>query len=143
MLFLPVGMPACGKSWLGGLYFAPNEIVCPDDIREWMTDDANDQTCNREVFQVVNKIVEQRMVRGLDTYLDATNLKPSLWPDYEDRLFIMFDTLPHICYDRNAARDRVVPDHAMKRMEQAYLNLLNIPPEPWVWMQDFDREENS
>lgn len=122
MIYLPIGIPGCGKSTFGALHFKPSEIVNPDSIREMLTDDMTNQTRNREVFEIAHKIVEVREGLGLDTYFDATNVQPERWPKGEIRT-ILFTTPYNECDRRNRTRSRVVPDHVMERMFKNYEDL--------------------
>lgn len=134
-LYLPVGPPASGKSTLAvamkdlGI-ITDRMIVSPDEIREWMTNNRADQTVNRAVFEIVEKIATARLERGLSVFLDATNLtdpngmldrltstaerhKLDTGPAVE---WIVMDTTPTGCRIRNANRYHPVPDHVMDRM---------------------------
>lgn len=145
-LYIPVGIPGSGKTHLGSLWFS-TEIVCPDEIREWLTDDMSDQRCNSLVFDIAHKVVEARMRRGLDVYFDATNLNPDLWPNADfgqSRVFILMDTPIDVCYERNNLRDRVVPQEAMDRMRDRFLHLRDGKPAArlsnWVLSSEFRRD---
>lgn len=78
-LYLPIGAPGAGKSTLvaqliGQGKITPEAVVCPDDFRVLLTGTKADQTANEHVFEIVNRIVGIRLERGLDVWLDATNL---------------------------------------------------------------------
>ncbi len=79
MLYLPVGIPGCGKSTLAAALVCMNRldplaIVSPDDYREKLTGDAANQEENKTAFLISNLITETRLRRQLDVFVDATNL---------------------------------------------------------------------
>lgn len=125
MLYLPIGIPGSGKSTLVRQHFSKSEIVCPDEIREWLTDDVNDQTENNLVFEIVHNVVYKRLALGLDVVVDATNLEPKFWPDDlgQGTTLILMSTTIDQCHEWNESRERVVPLHAMQRMAGLFLKL--------------------
>lgn len=82
-LFLPVACPGSGKSTLAAHmvrsgFIAEDAIVSPDRYREILTNDRQNQKCNKTVFEIVDRIVDSRILHGLDVYLDGTNLNAKL-----------------------------------------------------------------
>lgn len=82
-LFLPVACPGSGKSTLAAHmanndFIAEDAVVSPDRYREILTNDRQNQKCNKTVFEIVDRIVDSRILHGLDVYLDGTNLNPKL-----------------------------------------------------------------
>ena len=81
LLTLMIGPSGAGKSeWLAGeqaseLGIRSSQVVSSDAIRHDMLGDFKDQTQNDRVFKALHKIVKQRLVLGLPTVIDATNLK--------------------------------------------------------------------
>jgi predicted kinase len=81
LLTLMIGPSGAGKSdWLVSdqareLGIRQSQVVSSDAIRHDMLDDFKDQTQNDRVFKALHKIVKQRLVLGLPTVIDATNLK--------------------------------------------------------------------
>lgn len=132
MLYLPVACPGSGKSYVAEAMasvgmISEDAIVSPDRYREILTDNRADQTVNGEVFKIVDTIVDARISRGLDVYLDATNLNAKLRKKLLDRLtsLAMDFTLPmtvlvsdareDLLRERNANRAHPVPDHVFDR----------------------------
>ena len=129
MLYLPVCAPGAGKSVLAfelvnaGL-ISPDSIVSPDNLRWVLTGDVGNQEVNKRVFEIVDKIVRERLFRGLNVYLDATNLVTrerenmvTLALDLGQEVTIITSTLDDAeILRRNNERSRTVPERAMKRM---------------------------
>lgn len=129
-LFLPVGPPGSGKSWLAkqlvsGGVLAPTAVISTDDLRGWMTGSSTDQSANGEVWDIARRVAHERLKRGLNVYFDATNLNP----DWYDKmlalahekghrvLFILFDTPYSECRNRNTKRGiAAIPDLAVDKM---------------------------
>lgn len=128
-LFLPIGPPGSGKSTLVRSYtesgkLAADAIVCPDEYRVVLTGSKVDQSANHRVFEIVNRIVEERLSRGLDVWLDATNLAPGprqgqmlVATRYRQPITcIVFDVPMVELRRRNLTRTDPVPFDVLERM---------------------------
>jgi len=131
-LYLPIGIPASGKTtfFYSSLKLSDEVRVSSDDLRFILTGDMQDQSANGTVFHIVHMIVQQRLSRGLDVYVDATNLvfrdiKPyiSCAVEHEQEIMV-FDFIENVgrARQRNRRRDRVVPEDVMDRMIERYKN---------------------
>jgi predicted kinase len=96
-----------------------------DTIRGLLADDERDQTIHERVFQTVRYLLRQRLAIGRPvTYIDATNLRPEERRPYLelghqfgcDVEAVFFDVPLAVCRERNAGRDRVVPEEALVAM---------------------------
>ena len=132
-----IGMPGSGKTTALKPFAEKNSYLylCPDDIRAELTGNPADQSKNREVWAEAHKRVAHALEHGKDVVFDATFTR-----DSERKNFIAFarehgatkiqgivaDVSFEIASERNLARDRVVPEHAMERMQKM---LLDAPPE--------------
>lgn len=120
---LAVGLPGSGKStYFDGIGATP---ISSDAIRRLLMDDETDQTINARVFATVRYLLKQRIeLRRPVTYIDATNLtrndrKPYIKMAREHGAGIdalWFDVPLDVCKSRNAARGRMVPEHAIDQL---------------------------
>lgn len=118
-----VGLPGSGKS----TYFSRLGVnpISSDAIRLQLADDENEQSIHARVFATVRYLLRHRIALHRPvTYIDATNLTRQ-----DRRQFIKiaresgcrieaiyFDVPLEICKVRNAARGRIVPEHALDLM---------------------------
>jgi predicted kinase len=130
-IVLLCGLPGSGKS----TYLTKTGLagLSSDHLRQLLIDDVTDQTIHARVFESLRYLLRQRLMleRPL-TYIDATHLTPAERAPYIGmaRAYgaiveaVFFDTPLEICLKRNAARDRVVPEEAMRAMASKL-----IPPD--------------
>jgi len=118
-----VGLPGSGKSTYLERLAAP--ALSSDRIRGMLADDETDQTIHDRVFQSLRYLLRQRLEIGRPvTYIDATNLtvqdrRPYLEMGRAagcDVEAIFFDVPHTVCRERNARRERVVPEEALAKM---------------------------
>jgi len=135
---ITVGLPGSGKS----TYLARLGVnaISSDEIRRLIADDPHDQTMNARVFATVRYFIRQRMAAGRPvTYVDATHLAPwerkpyvKFAQRYGCQLEALFFDVPvETCIARNQARDRIVPEDAIRAMAQRL-----VPPST---KEGFDR----
>ena len=122
-IVLLVGLPGSGKStYLQRLGVTG---LSSDAIRQWLADDATDQSLHERVFETLRYLLRQRLALGRPaTYIDATNLTPGEREPYIgigrsygcEMEAVFFDVPAEVCGARNRARQRVVPEDAMLKM---------------------------
>jgi predicted kinase len=133
-LVVLVGAAGCGKSTFAARNFLPTQIVSSDECRALVSDDPANQAISGHAFQLMNFIIQKRLLLGKLTVADATNLTAAARSSLirVARRFgfrsaaIVFDVPLGICLARNLARKRVVPEQAVRK-QQAQLNQLLKP----------------
>ena len=133
-----VGLPGSGKSTY--LEQIGAGALSSDTIRRWLADDETDQTIHDRVFQTMRYLLRQRLELGRPvTYIDATNLTMAERQPYIgigrshgcQMEAVYFDVPLAVCRERNARRQRVVPEDALEKMAARL-----APPSP---AEGFDR----
>ncbi len=118
-----VGLPGSGKSTYLARIGAP--VLSSDSVRGLIADDPTDQTIHCRVFATLRSLLRHRIEIGRPlTYIDATNLTPrerrgwvrmaELHGCEVEALF--FDVPLEVCLERNRARNRNVPEDAVRKM---------------------------
>ena len=127
--FVYIGLPASGKSEhakrLAEEYNA--EIFSSDELRVEMFGDANHQESNESLFKELHKRLRECLVAGKSAILDSTNISykrrmeflKSLNKIHCEKIAVLMATPYEVCLERNAQRERKVPEYVIKRM---YMN---------------------
>ena len=122
-MILAIGLPGAGKS----TWFAEQGIrpLSSDAMRVMLSDDEDNQQIHLEVFEALRYLLLKRLQLGAPaTYVDATNLtrmhrKPfvDLAVGHGARAEALWFTTPlEACLERNAKRERQVPEDVMRAM---------------------------
>ncbi len=122
-LVLMVGAAGAGKSTLAARLFAPDDVLASDAYRERITGDAADQAATRAAFAALHRDLRARLRAGRTTAVDATSVhehaRRSLLRVAAEAgvpvVAIVLDLPDDLVLERNAARDRVVPEEAVRR----------------------------
>lgn len=115
------GPAGSGKSTWASKHFLPTQIVSSDECRALVSDDPTNQTVSTHAFDLMYFIIEKRLMFGRLTVADATNLKRvhrKALIRIANRLHfntaaIVFNVPIELCLERNAARQRKVPQEAI------------------------------
>lgn len=67
-----IGPSSAGKSTWAIDHFAPNEVVSSDSLRAVVGIDQDDQQAGAAAFDLLNRIVTERLTRKLTTVIDST-----------------------------------------------------------------------
>ena len=129
-LFMTIGFPGSGKStWAREQINDNTVIVSSDDIRNEVFGNADDQTHNTDVFEIMHKRTIDNLTNGINVIYDATNIsrkyRKHLITSIPNKLnvhkvAVVFATPIEICHTRNQSRDRVVPDNVINRMYKSF-----------------------
>jgi predicted kinase len=121
-----VGVPGCGKT----TYLKPlaresgMEYINPDDIRQELTGSASDHSREVEVWNLVHsRLIES--LKNSGAVVDATNTKVKdrrqlielcEQKGVKEVIAYWFNLPLKVCIERNAKRQRIVPEHAVMKM---------------------------
>ncbi|HEX9846841.1 MAG TPA: TIGR03560 family F420-dependent LLM class oxidoreductase [Acidimicrobiia bacterium] len=122
-LIVMVGPSGSGKSTWALEHFATNEVVSSDALRAMVGAGEDDQTASTAAFEILNRVIEERMRRGLTTVIDTLGFDGESrrhWIALAHRSqipahAIVFDTPAEICERRNANRDRSIPITVLRK----------------------------
>jgi protein phosphatase len=117
------GIAGCGKSTFAAKHFLPTQIVSSDECRARICDDATNQKVTGQAFELWRLIIRKRLLFGRLTIADATNLERGdrRWLVKTAQYYnffsaaVLFNLPLDICLSRNANRERVVPEEALRR----------------------------
>ena len=73
-IIVPIGISGSGKTRLYNMRYSDLTLVSPDLIRKELTGSISDQRKNREVFEEVDRRVEDLVKKGESFFYDATNV---------------------------------------------------------------------
>ena len=128
--FMCIGLPASGKSEqskkLAAEYNA--EIFSSDKLRIEMFGDVNHQEDNEALFKELHKRIRECLVSGKSAIYDATNINykhrmeflKSLNKIPCEKIAVLMATPYEVCLERNAQRERKVPEYVIKRMYMSW-----------------------
>lgn len=110
------GPAAAGKSTWAARNFSPTEVVSSDQVRAMICDDPADQGVNGPTFEIVHRIVEERLLRLRLTVVDATNLEARARMPLREMarlasvpaVLVVFDVDEPTCRERDLGRGRQV-----------------------------------
>lgn len=127
--FMCIGLPASGKSEqakrLAAEYNA--EIFSSDALRTEMFGDVNHQENNDILFKELHKRIRECLASGKSAIMDSTNINYKRRMEFLkslnkipcEKIAVLMATPYEVCLERNAQRERNVPEYVIKRM---YMN---------------------
>lgn len=128
-LYMLVGVSGSGKStWAHHMaVYSDGEIVVysSDDLRAELFDDVNEQGRNAELFEELHKRIIKALIKDYIVCYDATNLSSKRRESFINLVresvsncqceAIIFPVLPKVAFERNAMRERHVPESVILR----------------------------
>ncbi len=133
-LVVLVGASGAGKTTWAHRHFPAGEIVSSDVLRSMAGTGEDDQAASPTAFEILNRLVVERMRRKLTTVIDTTGL------DADDRRSwvaiahtagvpahaVMFDTPPATCEQRNAQRDSPLPRQVLRNQLKRFRTVREV-----------------
>lgn len=139
-IFVMIGLPGSGKSsYAGKLADSHGAVVLSSDkLRKELYGSYEDQTHNNEVFLELYKRAREFLKMGINVIIDSTNISYKRRMEFLksfnkipcEKIAILMATPYEVCLERNAQRERKVPEYVIKRM---YMNW-NTP----YWYEGWD-----
>lgn len=139
-LIVLVGPSGSGKSTWAAEHFQPGEVVSSDKLRAMVGSGEHDQTASPAAFEVLERIVDERLSRRLTVVIDTLGF------DKETRLrwiekahasgmpayAVVFDTPAEVCEERNRARAKPIPRSVLRRQISRFPGVLKaLQQEPF------------
>lgn len=120
-LVVLVGASGSGKSTWAQARYRREEIVSSDDLRGVVGSGPHDLDAPGDAFDLLERIVDARLGRGLTTVVDTLGLddvRRDRWLAAArgaglPAVVVLLDTPGEVCRSRNADRDRPVPAAAL------------------------------
>ena len=127
-IIIPIGISGSGKSRLYDMEYQDYVNVCPDDIRRELTGNISDQSRNKEVFKIAQKMIDDRIANDRDVFYDATNINTEYRKKFVNKykgtdVKIIYVILP---VDVNVSNERIKNDlnNKVDRSKVSYQVLL-------------------
>lgn len=131
-LVMCYGLPGSGKTTWAKAWVARSKglvkRVNKDDLREMIDCSMHSRSNEADIIALRNKIISHYLARGYDVVVDDTNLNPGHAIDLRALAGVntvfetkRFNTPLEICLERNAKRDKPVPEKAIRDMYDKYL----------------------
>lgn len=122
-LVVLIGAAGSGKSTLAARLFQPDAILSSDALRAILAGNEADQRATRTAFAILHRQLDRRLSEGRTTVVDATSVTPfarrglgalaAAHGVAAAAIVLALD--PAVVLARNAARERVVPELAVRR----------------------------
>ena len=135
-----IGLVGSGKSYhakkLAEEYDAT--VFSSDALREEMFGDVNHQADNDVLFKELHKRIRECLVSGKSAIYDACNISYKRRMEFLkslnkipcEKIAVLMATPYEVCLERNAQRERKVPEYVIKRMYMSF----NVP----FWYEGWD-----
>jgi F420-dependent oxidoreductase-like protein len=137
-LVVLVGAPASGKSTWAQANFRPEQIVSSDRLRGIVGEHELDLEATVDAFDLLDRVVEMRVSRGLTTVIDTTGVDAERRRRHIEQarvnglsaVVVRFTTSAAECRRRNRERRHPVPSKALDVMLKAARDV-DLSDEPW------------
>lgn len=118
-----IGPSGSGKTTWAHEHFSANEVVSSDALRAMVGAGEDDQTASTAAFAVLEKVVAERIRRGLTVVIDTLGYDSDARQRWIEMAHdasieahgIVFDTPGELCEERNSQRKRPVPKTVLQK----------------------------
>lgn len=130
-IFITIGLPASGKTTLAKMLHDVHRTfdLNLDNMRSIVCGDESNQAVTSEALRLRDLLLASLIKNDIDIVISDTNVVEehltslvenilSLGVDHKNIILIEMTTSYDECLHRNASRERVVPEDAMKRMRK-------------------------
>jgi len=124
--YMMIGLPASGKSIIAEEIAERKNavIISTDELRQELLGDVNSQSDNNLIFKEAEKRLKENINNGKNVIFDATNVNYKKRIDWLNRfnkydvkkIAILVATPYEECLERNAKRERKIPEEVITRM---------------------------
>jgi predicted kinase len=129
MAIITVGIPGSGKTTWAKKNPEYRDINL-DMCRKAVSGSEDNQACTPDALKLQASLIADAILARQDVIISNTNLIPAHRADLittfsqagYNVVLAIFDIPFEVCQDRNLKRDRVVPKHAMVRMQDTFDN---------------------
>ena len=120
------GAPGSGKTTFARKHFSATEVLSSDAFRGAVSDDEHSTEASADAFWLMHETARRRLRHRRLTVIDATTasrearegLRALATECHAQMSAIVFDLPIETALERNAARDRVVPERALRRLHR-------------------------
>lgn len=125
-LYFTIGIPGSGKStWVKNNHELYDAIICPDSIRKELTGDEGDISRDWQVWKIAYLRLEEYFILHSRIMFDSTMCNPKTMGELiararafgVERIEAVRINCPlELAIERNAGRDRKVPEEVIRKM---------------------------
>ena len=120
------GAPGTGKTTFARKHFKPSEVLSSDAFRAAVDDDEGSTRASADAFWLMHETARRRLRHRRLAVIDATTasrearegLRALATECHAQMSAIVFDLPIEVALKRNAARERIVPERALRRLHR-------------------------
>lgn len=122
-LIVLLGPSGSGKTTWAREHFSAGEVVSSDALREMVGAGEDDQSASPAAFDILERIVDERLRRGLTVVIDTLGFHDESRGRWVEKAHeagmpahaVVFDTPAEVCHQRNQARPRPIPKGVLNK----------------------------
>jgi F420-dependent oxidoreductase-like protein len=139
-LLVLIGPSGSGKTTWARAHFSQGQVVSSDSLRAMVGAGENDQSASTAAFELLERIVDERLKRGLTVVIDSMGFDDEGRARWIDKAHdagvpahaVVFDTPAEVCERRNGSREKPIPKSALKRQISRFATVVqSVAVEPF------------